>query len=431
MGPIFPGAIIKHGPNTYEIGSEITSGGFGVVYNARRRTPPQEDVVVKVPAPGVLETDDDRARFEREASILANIQHRNVVHIVAFWKFVTGEMALVQELVPNALTLTQYIPTHTAEAPSVLLQALYAMRAFHGGTPGAVHRDLSPRNVLVDANGTVKVIDFGLAKENPRGGASLTRTGWWMGTTGCIAPEQMSDAKRVDHRADLYAIGRSMTAALQGREPMHAEPSALPPPWRTVIERLCAYEPENRPATADEAINEAMEAFSGANLTLTNFDVHVAEAETVATTPRGWAKACRDYFETLSDFDYPHLVLASRLDAVSFAPPFDAAAFFDAVEAGSALQGFNLGQMGYDDCDPLGSLYVKLYKHLDPARRLKCFGRLCKTAIHWHRFKVMGDVREIFRIEKDRSLVGLLLVALSEEDPGGTIQRRGVIPEPW
>lgn len=426
VAAVTPGAGIKKGTHLYTIGNELDRGGFGTVYLAQRTSPlPVLDVVVKVPAGFVLTDPVYSAKFEREATILANISHRNVVRIIDFWKFSSGEMALVQEYVKNAQKLTPYIRSKPTSASSVLVQALYAMRAFHRG---AVHRDISPANILIDASGTVRIIDFGLAKEDPRVGIILTVTGTWFGTPGCMAPEQI-DAKHVDQRADLYGLGRSITAALQGRNPMHAEPTQLPEPWRTICLKLCEHHADDRYQSADEALEAILALFSAAAIPLDEFEIHVDEmSDKTLQMPSSWSDACRVYFNQFSDMDNHLIDIAARLRAEAFAGGFDANSFFDRVETGSAVAAFDAFNVSFDDCDPLGKLYRRIYGYIDSGRKIKCFRRLCRTAVRWHRYSVMHDVRSAFAQEHDPAIQQQLLGILAQEDAGNVIHGRGVIP---
>lgn len=427
--PIKTGTKVTQGANEYVIRELISSGGFGEAYRAERIKPSPAEVVVKVPTATVANDPIWSKKFEREARILANIAHANVVKIVAFWDFKNGEMALVQEMVKGAQELSKYVAAHPDAAPSLLLQALYGLRAFHdGAVPSAVHRDISPRNILVSDAGIVKIIDFGLAKEDPRATAVLTQAGERFGTPGCMSPEQLTDAASVDHRTDLFALGRTFAGALQNRHPGAANCAKLPEPWKTICLRLSEHDANDRPPSAAVALAEAMTAFAAAGVLIENFDLHVEEMRR-APVSLGWPALCQSHFFRMTDFDQSDFRLLRKLGRDAFVAPFDANAFLDLLEQSTAIAEFDSRDVTYDDADPLGDLYAALYPSLDAAHKLVCFRRLCNTAVRYHRFSVMADVRMVFRSETDPSIQKDLLAILDDEDgPPHTIYGRGVIP---
>src|SRR5215472_14831315 len=146
----------------YEVLSALGSGGMGEVYRARD-TKLGRDVALKV-LPDSLAHDLDRlARFEREAHLLATLNHPNIAHIYGV-EDSTGVPALVMELVDGS-TLADRIakgPLPLDEALPIAKQIAEALEAAH--EQGIIHRDLKPANIKVRADGTVKVLDFGLAK---------------------------------------------------------------------------------------------------------------------------------------------------------------------------------------------------------------------------------------------------------------------------
>lgn len=148
------GTRVTQGSHEYVLKDLISSGGFGETFLTEQTKPYIKKVVVKVPKPHIATHPVWSKKFAREARILANINHANVVGIIAFWEFKdaagsVNEMALVQELVPGASNLDAYLRRNPNSAVSVFLQALYAVRAFHSpASPSVVHRDLSPRNIL-------------------------------------------------------------------------------------------------------------------------------------------------------------------------------------------------------------------------------------------------------------------------------------------
>jgi serine/threonine protein kinase len=231
---------LEAGRGRLVIGEKLGFGGFGTVFKAQHTRPSgaKFDVVVKVPHAEVTADPVLSKKFAREARIL-NIDHPNVVRIIAHWTFPDGDQAIVQEQVVDAMPLTAYVTSSREAAPSLLLQALHGLCAFHKGS-NVVHRDITPNNLLVNGKGLLKVIDFRLAREDPRTTTTLTRIGIGMGTSGCIAPEQLTDAANVDHRADLYGLGKAFAAAIQARDPQHVEVHRLPEPWRSLCTLLPA-----------------------------------------------------------------------------------------------------------------------------------------------------------------------------------------------
>lgn len=424
------GTRVKHGTDVYEVTDLLNSGGFGTAFLAERQSPGMAPiiVVVKVPAFHVLAHPIWSQKFAREARILANINHPNVVKIIAYWEFPDGEKALVQELVTGATELPDYLKANPNSTASLLLQTFYALHAFHSMTsPSAVHRDLSPRNILVSDSGIVKVIDFGLAKEDPRASKTLTLAGDWFGTPGCMSPEQFTDAASVDHRTDLFAVGRSFAAAMQDRHPQFARPEKLPEPWRTIYLRLSEDDPADRPQSAAEAMSEAMLQISAARVSLENFSFHVAEMKDRPGTV-GWPELCQMHLLRMGDYNQATVRAMWVLNPDVFNPPFDVNLLFDRIEPSSAIQEFISGNVNFDDADPLGELYVRLYPHLNATRKLLCFTRVCNTAVRLYRYSVMHDVRNVYRIETDPAIRARLMEILNVEDPGLIIEGRGVLP---
>ena len=200
----------------YEIREQIGAGGMGEVYRAND-TSLNRQVAIKV-LPTEFAQDTERlARFEREAKTLASLNHPNIAQIYGFEKS-TGVHALVMELVDGP-TLADRItqgPIPIDEALPIAKQIAEALEAAH--EQGIIHRDLKSANVKVRSDGTVKVLDFGLAKAmDPVGDASsvsmsptlsmaATQAGIILGTAAYMSPEQ-ARGKTVDKRADIWSFG--------------------------------------------------------------------------------------------------------------------------------------------------------------------------------------------------------------------------------
>src|SRR3989454_2442971 len=212
----------KFGP--YEIVSLLGAGGMGEVYRARD-TKLGRDVALKF-LPPLFSADADRvARFEREARLLASLNHP---HIGAIYGFEDGGSvpALVLELVEGD-TLHDRLhrgPLPLSEALAVAQQIAEALESAH--ERGIVHRDLKPANVKITPDGVVKVLDFGLAKaaggdatpdlsQSPTLMAGVTRDGIILGTAAYMSPEQAKGLS-VDKRADLWAFGAGLYELLTG-----------------------------------------------------------------------------------------------------------------------------------------------------------------------------------------------------------------------
>ena len=206
----------------YEVLSSIGAGGMGEVYRARDSTL-HRDVALKV-LPEAFASDPDRlARFEREAQLLASLNHPNIAAIYGF-----HDNALVLELVEGP-TLADRIaggPLPLDEALPIARQIADALDAAH--EQGVIHRDLKPSNIKVRLDGTVKVLDFGLAKAlEPVNGSSevsrsptitspaMTRIGMVLGTAAYMSPEQ-ARGHQTDRRSDVWAFGCVLYEMLTG-----------------------------------------------------------------------------------------------------------------------------------------------------------------------------------------------------------------------
>ena len=207
---------------------------MGEVYRARD-SKLGRDVAIKV-LPDLFASDGDRlARFEREARVLASLNHPNIAHIYGVEES-NGTSALVMELVEGQ-TLAEVIAASAAQgramaiddALPIAIAIAEALEAAH--EQGIIHRDLKPANVKVRPDGAVKVLDFGLAKAlepSPQSSASAmmsptisihgTQAGLILGTAAYMSPEQ-ARGKAVDRRADIWAFGVVLFEMLAGRRP--------------------------------------------------------------------------------------------------------------------------------------------------------------------------------------------------------------------
>jgi Tol biopolymer transport system component len=215
----------------YEIRSLLGAGGMGDVYRARD-TKLGRDVAIKI-LPHIFIADADRrARFEREARLLAALNHPHIAAIYGF-EDRDGIHGLVLELVEGQ-TLAERLRAGAlpiAETLTIARQIAEAVAAAH--EKGIVHRDLKPANVVITPDGVVKVLDFGLAKARAEGAAPVlthsptitesgTRDGVILGTAAYMSPEQ-ARGKVVDKRTDIWAFGCVVWEMLTGRKAFAGE----------------------------------------------------------------------------------------------------------------------------------------------------------------------------------------------------------------
>lgn len=256
FSPPTPEELGKLFPNL-EIQALIGSGGMGAVYKARQ---PELDRLVAVKIlPQVTENSEAyEQRFIREARALAKLNHPNIVTVFDFGKS-QGLYYFVMEFV-DGVTLRDVITggqLTAKDALAIVSQLCDSLQFAH--EEGVVHRDIKPENILLDPRGRVKVADFGLAKLTGSDATSdnLTGTHQVMGTMRYMAPEQLSAAKTVDHRADIYSLGVVFYELLTGELPLgwFAPPSkkvAVDVRLDQVVLRTLESEPSRRYQQASE-----------------------------------------------------------------------------------------------------------------------------------------------------------------------------------
>src|SRR5271163_2896285 len=206
----------------YEILAPIGAGGMGEVYRAKD-TKLDRDVAIKVLPPSFAQDPERLARFEREAKVLASLNHPNIAQIYGL-----ENLALVMKLVEGQ-TLHGPLPFETAL--NYGRQIADALEAAH--EKNIIHRDLKPANIMITPAGVVKVLDFGLAAvaqssdaSNPNTSPTLTisptRAGMILGTAAYMSPEQ-ARGKPVDKRADIWACGVVLFEMLTGKRLFEAD----------------------------------------------------------------------------------------------------------------------------------------------------------------------------------------------------------------
>jgi len=254
----------------YRLDSELGSGGMGIVYRATDEKLHRE-VAIKVLHPHLLQNEDLKERFRREARMHAQLMHPNVVTLLSLYED-ADHMALIMEMV-HGKNLRDYLRTSKTHAITDLVHIaqsiLLGLEAAHH--IGLVHRDLKPANVLLADNGDIKLMDFGLAKP-AKGDDDLTQSGATVGSFRYMAPEQILN-NPIDARTDLYAFGILLYQMVTGKLPFdgstqgggefeimekqvreqpvspHELNRSLPLEISDLILRLLAKSPDERPET--------------------------------------------------------------------------------------------------------------------------------------------------------------------------------------
>jgi len=214
-----------------EILGLIGTGGMGFVYRVRQRKEGREAALKLLPR-GLAADPTFVERFNREARTLSRLRHPNIVGVYDFGQC-GGFCHLTMELVDGAnlrqaMRAGRFTPAQALEIVPRLCEALQ-----YAHSQGVLHRDIKPENILLDAQGRVKIADFGIAKllDDTGGTAAditLTQTGHRLGTPHYMAPEQIENPATVDHRADIYSLGVVFYELLTGELPLgrFAAPSA-------------------------------------------------------------------------------------------------------------------------------------------------------------------------------------------------------------
>jgi Tol biopolymer transport system component len=296
----------KLGP--YKVTGAIGAGGMGEVYQAHD-TKLGRDVAIKI-LPEAFAHDPERlARFQREAKILASLNHPNIATIYGLEQS-NGTTYLVMELVPGE-TLAERVKREGAlpseEALAICRQIAEALEGAH--EKGIIHRDLKPANVKVTPEGKVKVLDFGLAKafagdvadsnpsQSPTLSAVATMQGVLLGTAAYMSPEQ-ARGKAVDKRTDIWAFGCVLYELLTGKQAFEGEditeilaavvktepdwnrlPESTPPAIRVLLRRCLRKDRRERLPDAGAARIEIQEALAAPP---------AAVAATAAPATRRW-----------------------------------------------------------------------------------------------------------------------------------------------
>lgn len=263
----------------YQLKERIGGGGFGTVYRAVH-IELHNPFAIKILHPHLSEDSQMVQRFQREARLLANLRHHNIVQVIDFGHIEGLGFYLVMEWLEGH-TLQWHLKHEGLPPREILVQIFDQLldALHHAHEQGIVHRDLKPENLVLlpgkRMRRVLKILDFGIATMvTERGGSRLTETGLAVGTPRYMAPEQAAGSiDKVDHRADIYSVGVLLSELLTGQQLyggttnevlLHqietpaprlsdlAPGIPFPPALEWIVQRALAKEPEKRFTSAEE-----------------------------------------------------------------------------------------------------------------------------------------------------------------------------------
>lgn len=278
------GTVLK---NAFRLEKKLAEGGMGSIYKATQLKG-GPSVAVKILHPDSECLEEHSIRFMREAEILGQINHPNVVKLYDYGVTDQGLVFMVMEYL-HGRTLDQVITARGKGIPventvAVLEESCHGVEAAH--KIGLVHRDLKPDNIFVakekDGTAVVKVIDFGLAKPMEDERTALTLVGRVVGSAGFIAPEHILGSRDFQESSDIYALGAVLYFMLTGKKPydgsdikeiMTAQVHEKPPPMQLenedvveafspVVSKAMSRKPEKRYKSVPELLEAVEEALA-------------------------------------------------------------------------------------------------------------------------------------------------------------------------
>jgi serine/threonine protein kinase len=274
----------------YELLEPLGHGGMGSVYLARHQQLGKQ-VAIKLLPLRPFRNDHYAARFQREIRAAGRLNHPAIVSATDAGEHQATHYLVMEYIEGLDLSRTVRLagPLAIADACEIIRQTALGLSYAHAD--GIVHRDIKPSNIMLNRQGDVKILDFGLAQVGlwDEASAELTTVGQLMGTLDYMAPEQAERADAVDYRADLYSLGATLFRLLCGRAPLAASPDLSPlaklrllgsydPPALDVLRtdapaelvalstQLLARDPRERPASAAHVAEQLAPLAEGANL---------------------------------------------------------------------------------------------------------------------------------------------------------------------
>ncbi|NLM01324.1 MAG: serine/threonine protein kinase [Treponema sp.] len=269
----------------YKVVSEIARGGMGIVYKAVHPQLKRFIIIKKLTMRGNAAV---RERFKREARILLDLHHANIVHLFDYFTEATFHYIVLEYV--DGMSLDKYLKKRqklsAQTAMLIFRDACLALKYAHEN--GIVHRDIKPGNLLISRRGEVKLADFGIASTEKEStvDSELTQAGITLGTPSYMPPEQFTDTKSVDGRADIYAMGVMLYEIVTGKKPF---PGSFSPETISLIQKGKYVAPEklekNIPSEVSRLIKKMIQPnprkrFQSANQILKRVNKYLAKYDT-------------------------------------------------------------------------------------------------------------------------------------------------------
>lgn len=251
----------------FEIISKVGEGGIAEIYKARQISL-NRPVAIKVLFPEHSSDPDIVKRFEREANIIARLNHPNIVHVIGKGK-IDGRYYFIMEFV-DGTSFKDIIYTNkytVRQKLDIIVMVLKGLDYAHKN--GVIHRDIKPANILIDKQRNALVADFGIAQIPFKGDVEMTSSDIIMGTMAYMSPEQKASAAKVNITSDLYSVGVMIYEILIGKRPAgrFKLPSEInpvvPKKFDDIISKCLAQNPRDRFQKAVELKDAILEAMSG------------------------------------------------------------------------------------------------------------------------------------------------------------------------
>lgn len=239
----------------YTVISQIGFGGMGRIMKAS--SPKGNSVALKIIKGEHVNNQALVDRFEQEMKISSMLHHTNVAEILGWGVDDAGRNYFAMEFVDgkNIRDMLESNEVNLNMALNIFSQLCTGLEYAH--SKNVVHRDIKPENIILDKNGVVKIVDFGIARVDTPESANLTMTNVIMGSPIYMSPEQKSDFKNVDHRADIYAAGAVFYEMLSGEMPGGLlRIDLIPENLRAIVEKAIAYNANDRYASCDEILKD-------------------------------------------------------------------------------------------------------------------------------------------------------------------------------